>query len=90
MVTSTKAHDVPAAVRWDTDVDGVVTVTFDDPLARTNMITARHVAGMGDLLAYLDAGYDDIRGVVVTSAKESFFSGPEFDAAELPSEGGGA
>lgn len=75
------------SVRWTHDPVGVVTVTLDDPHARTNMITDAHVEGLAALLKYLEESLDSVVGVVVTSAKESFFSGPEFELAPPPESG---
>ncbi|GLY96148.1 enoyl-CoA hydratase/isomerase family protein [Actinoplanes sp. NBRC 103695] len=74
------------AVRWVRDTDGVVTVTLDDPGRTANMVNRRHHDGLGACLDDLAAHPDRLRGVVVTSAKRSFFSGPDFVPAEITPE----
>lgn len=74
------------AVRWAWDADGVVTVTLDDPGRTANMVNRRHRDGLDACLDDLVAQPDRLRGVVVTSAKRSFFSGPDFVPAEITPE----
>jgi enoyl-CoA hydratase/carnithine racemase len=78
------------AVRWAWDPDGVVTVTLDDPGRTANMVNRRHYEGLAACLDDLAAHPDRLRGVVVTSAKRSFFSGPDFVPAEITPEEGAA
>jgi len=82
------ASGTNGAVHWEQDADGVVTATLDDPGKRGNMISNRHVAGLDALLDDLEANLSTVRGLVITSAKASFFSGPDFVVAEMADEGG--
>jgi 3-hydroxyacyl-CoA dehydrogenase / enoyl-CoA hydratase / 3-hydroxybutyryl-CoA epimerase len=63
------------AVRWAKDADGVVTVTLDDPQGSANTMNGRYKAAMGECLDSLVADRDTIRGVIITSAKKTFFAG---------------
>ncbi|GAA4406698.1 hypothetical protein GCM10023147_50430 [Tsukamurella soli] len=90
MKRADRAQGGCGAVRWSRDPDGIVTVVLDDPTARTNMVTDAHVEGMRAVLDHLESTRDDVDGVIVTSAKESFFSGPEFEVAASPRESGSA
>ncbi|MTD54496.1 enoyl-CoA hydratase-related protein [Amycolatopsis pithecellobii] len=74
------------AVRWSWDSDGIVTITLDDPGRTSNMANARHLAGLDACLDELEARPGELRGVVLTSAKRSFFSGPDVVHAEIPAE----
>ncbi|MBV9822967.1 MAG: enoyl-CoA hydratase/isomerase family protein [Actinobacteria bacterium] len=60
---------------WSRDGDGIVTVTMDDPDARANTMNHRFRADLGQLLDRLYAESADIAGVIVTSAKDTFFAG---------------
>ncbi|GAA1873724.1 hypothetical protein GCM10009836_63410 [Pseudonocardia ailaonensis] len=66
------------SVRWEGEDDGLVVVTFDAEGARTNLVTAAHVAGVDALVDDLRARLDEVTGVLLTSGKESFFAGPEY------------
>jgi 3-hydroxyacyl-CoA dehydrogenase / enoyl-CoA hydratase / 3-hydroxybutyryl-CoA epimerase len=62
-------------IRWDKDEDGVVILTLDDPGQSANTMNAAYVASMGATVERLEAEKDDIAGVVITSAKKTFFAG---------------
>jgi 3-hydroxyacyl-CoA dehydrogenase/enoyl-CoA hydratase/3-hydroxybutyryl-CoA epimerase len=63
------------AVRYERDGDGVVTLLLDDPQHSANTMNPAYVASMGRAVGQLQAERDDITGIVVTSAKKSFFAG---------------
>ena len=63
------------AVRWEKDVDGIVTVTLDDPKSSANTMNERYEAAMGECVEALVADRENITGVIVTSAKKTFFAG---------------
>ena len=63
--------------RWETDADNVVTLTMDDPGANANTLNDRFVNSLEATLDRLDAEKDDIAGVIVTSAKKTFFAGAD-------------
>ena len=67
------------AVRYDKDADGIVTLTLDDPTASANTMNDLYIASMA---AAVDRLYDElaqdesgVTGVVVASAKKTFFAG---------------
>jgi 3-hydroxyacyl-CoA dehydrogenase / enoyl-CoA hydratase / 3-hydroxybutyryl-CoA epimerase len=62
-------------IQWDKDEDGVVILTLDDPGQSANTMNAAYVASMGATVERLEAEKDDIAGVVITSAKKTFFAG---------------
>ena len=64
-----------STIRWDRGDDGVVILTLDDPSAAANTMTADYLASMDATITRLRAELDDITGVVITSAKKSFFAG---------------
>ncbi|ACU74120.1 3-hydroxyacyl-CoA dehydrogenase NAD-binding [Catenulispora acidiphila DSM 44928] len=64
---------------WDRDADGVVTLTMDAPGQSANTMNRAFVEALGPVLDRLEAEKDDIAGVVVTSAKKTFFAGGDLN-----------
>jgi 3-hydroxyacyl-CoA dehydrogenase / enoyl-CoA hydratase / 3-hydroxybutyryl-CoA epimerase len=64
-----------SAVRYERDSDGVVTLTLDDPNASANTMNEAYQAAMSAAIDRLYTEKDDVTGVVVTSAKKTFFAG---------------
>jgi 3-hydroxyacyl-CoA dehydrogenase/enoyl-CoA hydratase/3-hydroxybutyryl-CoA epimerase len=62
-------------IRWQTDQDGVVVLTLDDPAQSANTLSEQFVAALRDTVARLEAEREHITGVVLTSAKKTFFAG---------------
>jgi 3-hydroxyacyl-CoA dehydrogenase/enoyl-CoA hydratase/3-hydroxybutyryl-CoA epimerase len=62
-------------IQWDKDADGIVTLTLDDPTGSTNVMNEAYIESMGKAVERLVAEKDSITGVVVTSAKNTFFAG---------------
>ena len=62
-------------IQWDKDADGIVTLTLDDPTGSTNVMNEAYIESMGKTVERLVAEKDSITGVVVTSAKNTFFAG---------------
>ncbi|MGB6165851.1 MAG: 3-hydroxyacyl-CoA dehydrogenase NAD-binding domain-containing protein [Pseudonocardiaceae bacterium] len=66
------------SIRWDSDVEsGIVTLTLDDPGRSANTMNDRYVASMEQTLDRLEAERDSITGVILTSAKKTFFAGAD-------------
>lgn len=55
--------------------DGIVTLTFDAPEQSVNTMTDAMRDCLAQRVAELEAQKDRITGVILTSAKESFFAG---------------
>ena len=53
-------------IRWDSDADGIVTLTMDDPGHSANTMNDNYVTSMGETLDRLEAERDSITGVVLT------------------------
>lgn len=66
-------------IRWDKDSDGVVVLTFDDPNQSANTMNADYVASMRTAVDRLVAEKESVTGVVVTSAKKTFFAGGDLN-----------
>lgn len=66
-------------IRWEQDEDGVVVLTLDDPEQSANTMNAAYVSSMGATVDRLEAEKDGITGVVITSAKRTFFAGGDLN-----------
>src|SRR5690554_3576718 len=60
---------------WQQDADGIVTLTMDDPNSSVNTLNHTYAKAMGETLDRLESERDSLKGVVLTSAKRSFFAG---------------
>ena len=67
--------DFTNTIRWEQDADGVVVLTLDDPNQSANTMNADYSASLDAVLERLEAERDSITGVIVTSAKKTFFAG---------------
>ncbi len=64
-------------VRYEKGDDRVVTLTFDAPGAAVNTMTAEWQKAFTDAVARLEKEKDAIAGVILASAKKTFFAGAE-------------
>ncbi|MEU6559471.1 3-hydroxyacyl-CoA dehydrogenase NAD-binding domain-containing protein [Nocardia nova] len=64
-------------IRWEQDAEGIVVLTIDDPGAGANTLTDAYVEEMGRTIDRLKAEVDSLTGVVITSAKSTFFAGAD-------------
>jgi 3-hydroxyacyl-CoA dehydrogenase / enoyl-CoA hydratase / 3-hydroxybutyryl-CoA epimerase len=62
-------------IRWQAGPDGVVVLTMDDPAQSANTMSAPFVTALSGTVARLRRERDHIAGVVLTSAKRTFFAG---------------
>src|SRR3954463_4905870 len=62
-------------IAWDKDADGIVTLTLDDPTGSANVMNEHYQESMHNAVQRLVAERDSITGVVITSAKKTFFAG---------------
>ncbi|HWJ67890.1 MAG TPA: 3-hydroxyacyl-CoA dehydrogenase NAD-binding domain-containing protein [Nocardioides sp.] len=67
--------DTQTSVRYERDSDGIVTLTLDDPNQSANTMNELYRESMAAAVERLYAEQDDITGVVITSAKKTFFAG---------------
>ncbi|WP_212915071.1 3-hydroxyacyl-CoA dehydrogenase NAD-binding domain-containing protein [Streptomyces sp. TS71-3] len=63
------------AVRWEQDDTGVVTLVLDDPGQSANTMNEVFITSLSAVADRLEAERDSVRGIVVTSAKKTFFAG---------------
>ena len=62
-------------IQWDKDDDGIVTLTLDDPTGSANVMNEHYSESMHNTVERLVAEKDSVTGVVITSAKKTFFAG---------------
>jgi 3-hydroxyacyl-CoA dehydrogenase / enoyl-CoA hydratase / 3-hydroxybutyryl-CoA epimerase len=82
-------------IRWEKGDDGIVVLTLDDPNQSANTMNADFLGSLDATASRLEAEADEITGVIITSAKKTFFAGGDLndlkqvtpENAELFSEG---
>ncbi len=62
-------------IQWDKDADGIVTLTLDDPTGSANVMNEHYQESMHNAVEKLVAEKDSVTGVVIASAKKTFFAG---------------
>jgi 3-hydroxyacyl-CoA dehydrogenase/enoyl-CoA hydratase/3-hydroxybutyryl-CoA epimerase len=62
-------------IGWEQDADGIVVLTIDDPSQAANTMNDAYKTSMAATVDRLEAERDNITGVVITSAKKTFFAG---------------
>ena len=64
-----------SSIRYDFGADGIVLLTLDAPNDPVNTMNAAFQVDLAAVLARLTAEKEQIKGVVFTSAKSTFFAG---------------
>jgi 3-hydroxyacyl-CoA dehydrogenase/enoyl-CoA hydratase/3-hydroxybutyryl-CoA epimerase len=67
-------------IQWDKDADGIVTLTLDDPTGSANVMNEHYQQSMHTAVERLFAEQETVTGVVITSAKKTFFAGGDLKA----------
>lgn len=62
-------------ITYDKDADGIVTLTVDDPNASANTMNTAFGESLAAVLDHLESEVDSVTGVIVASAKKTFFAG---------------
>ena len=68
-----------STIRWERDDDGVVILTLDDPNQSANTMNAAYAASIRSTVDRLEAERNEITGVIITSAKKTFFAGGDLN-----------
>lgn len=66
-------------IRYEKDASNIVTLTFDAPGAQVNTMSAAWCEALDDIVKRLDADKATIAGVILASAKKTFFAGAELN-----------
>ena len=69
-----------SSIRYEKDANGVVTLLLDAPGQPVNTMDAAFRADLRGVVDRLEAERDRVRGVIVTSAKRTFFAGGDLKA----------
>jgi 3-hydroxyacyl-CoA dehydrogenase/enoyl-CoA hydratase/3-hydroxybutyryl-CoA epimerase len=64
-------------IKFEKDSENIVTLTFDAPGAPVNTMTEAWQAAFSDMVARLEREKSSIKGVILASAKKTFFAGAE-------------
>jgi 3-hydroxyacyl-CoA dehydrogenase/enoyl-CoA hydratase/3-hydroxybutyryl-CoA epimerase len=67
-----------STIRWDEE-DGIVTLTLDDPNQSANTMNQAYLESMKATVERLQSEKDEIKGVIITSAKKTFFAGGDLN-----------
>ncbi|ANI91267.1 3-hydroxyacyl-CoA dehydrogenase NAD-binding domain-containing protein [Dietzia timorensis] len=69
------------AVRYEIDAEGIATIWLDDPISSANTMNADYIESMETVISDLenDCGNDKAKGVVIASAKKTFFAGGDLE-----------
>ncbi|MGC4896253.1 3-hydroxyacyl-CoA dehydrogenase NAD-binding domain-containing protein [Micromonospora sp. DT31] len=67
-------------IRWERGDDGVVLLTLDHPGRSANVMNEEFTASLTAVVDRLEAEREQITGVIVTSAKKTFFAGGDLAA----------
>jgi 3-hydroxyacyl-CoA dehydrogenase/enoyl-CoA hydratase/3-hydroxybutyryl-CoA epimerase len=73
------AANESSTIRWEQDDDGVVILTLDDPSQSANTMNAAYAASILATVDRLEAEKDSVTGVIITSAKKTFFAGGDLN-----------
>jgi 3-hydroxyacyl-CoA dehydrogenase/enoyl-CoA hydratase/3-hydroxybutyryl-CoA epimerase len=74
-----------STVRYERGEDGIVVLTLDDPSQSANTMNSAYAESMRAAVARLAQEKDELNGVIITSAKKTFFAGGDLNALKLVS-----
>ncbi len=74
-----------STIHWERDDDGIVTLTLDDPTQSANTMNSAYVESMRAVVDRLVSEREQLKGVIITSAKKTFFAGGDLNALRLVS-----
>src|SRR3990172_8957847 len=69
-----------SGISYQKDHDSIVTLMIDAPDAPVNTMNAAFQADLSAVIDRLEAERDDLAGVIITSAKSTFFAGGDLRA----------
>ncbi|MFD8093620.1 3-hydroxyacyl-CoA dehydrogenase NAD-binding domain-containing protein [Streptomyces malaysiensis] len=68
-----------STIRWEQDDAGVVTLVLDDPDQSANTMNAAFIDSLDAIVDRAEAERESISGIIVTSAKKTFFAGGDLN-----------
>ncbi|MGW6550559.1 enoyl-CoA hydratase/isomerase family protein, partial [Streptomyces sp. NPDC055051] len=79
VATTPAAATTATAIAYLRDAAGVVTLVLDDPVSSVNTMNDAFMAGLEECVPRLEAERDEITGVLLVSAKKTFFAGGDLN-----------
>ncbi|MEP5979788.1 MAG: enoyl-CoA hydratase/isomerase family protein, partial [Marinobacter alexandrii] len=64
-----------SAIRYDLGSDQILTLTIDMPGQSANTMNGAFREALTETVAQVKCDLDDLRGIIITSAKKTFFAG---------------
>ena len=68
-----------SAIRYEKDNHNIVTLILDDPNQSANTMNAAYKAAISDVINRLEAEKEHVAGILITSAKKTFFAGGDLN-----------
>ncbi|WP_372789467.1 3-hydroxyacyl-CoA dehydrogenase NAD-binding domain-containing protein [Paraconexibacter sp.] len=68
-----------STIRYEQDADGIVNLVLDDPNQSANTMNADFMASFKEVVNRLESEKDGVKGVIITSAKKTFFAGGDLN-----------
>ncbi|WP_166260307.1 3-hydroxyacyl-CoA dehydrogenase NAD-binding domain-containing protein [Marinobacter salicampi] len=68
-----------SAIKYQIDADNILTLTIDMPGQSANTMNAEFRAGLSEVVTKLKGDLDSIRGIIIASAKKTFFAGGDLN-----------
>jgi 3-hydroxyacyl-CoA dehydrogenase/enoyl-CoA hydratase/3-hydroxybutyryl-CoA epimerase len=75
-----------STIRYERGDDGIVVLTLDDPTQSANTMNSAYAESMRVTVARLQEEREQIRGVIISSAKKTFFAGGDLNTLRLVSK----
>ncbi len=70
---------IGTSIHWTKDAEGVVTLTMDDPDSSVNTMNDHYATSMAAAVTRLRSELDSVTGVILASAKKTFFAGGDLN-----------
>ena len=64
-----------SAIKYDLGSDQILTLTIDMPNQSANTMNADFRTGLSETVSRIKDDLENIRGIIITSAKKTFFAG---------------
>ena len=80
LADETQVNAAPAsAIRYERDAEGIVTLTMDDPNGSVNLMNEAFKSSLRQVVDRLYGELDQVTGVILASAKKTFFAGGDLE-----------
>ena len=84
LAETAQANAAPAnAIRYERDAEGIVTLTMDDPNGSVNLMNDAFKNSLKLVVDRLYGELDQVTGVILASAKKTFFAGGDLERLSI-------